>query len=149
MSKDQVIGNASRKRGLRIIGRHGHPEVKQCLIRFAKWLRKEHEFPVRLNVYLFPDKFITAKDGDDKCLTTMWLPDSHEKYPYIRIATGDYEDRKKQDGRDNALASDIHLFCRSIIKYWQWLETNEFWEQGVNRKATAILRRYDQTTDHP
>ena len=145
-----MINNNFQKQGLRIIGRHGHPEVKQCLIRFAKWLRKEYEFPVRLNVYLFPDRLITSKlDGDDKCLSTIWFPDSKEEYPYIRFSTGDYEDRKKERGRDNALASDIHLLCRSIIKYWQWLETNDFWEKGVNRKATKILRLYNQSTEHP
>jgi hypothetical protein len=140
----------SHKQGLRIIGRHGHHEVRQCLIRFAKWLRKEYEFPVRLNVYIFPDRFITAKlDGDDKCLGTIWFPVSHEEYPYIRISTGDYEERKKREGRDNALAGDIHMLCRMIIKYWQWIDTNDFWEKGVSRKATKMLRLYEQTTDHP
>ena len=137
------------KQGLRIIGQRGHPEVRKCFIRLAAWLRKEYEFPVRLNVYLFPHHFITAKDGDDKCLGTVWCPDSHEEYPYIRIATGDYEGRKKEEGRDNALAGDIHMLCRLIIKYWQWLDTNDMWEKGVNRKATKMLRLYERTTDHP
>jgi hypothetical protein len=147
---NEHIKRRTKKKGLRIYGKHGHPEVRVCLIRFAKWLRKEYEFPVRLNVYLFPNHLIASKlDGDKKYFGTIWFPDSHEEYLYIRIATGDYEERKKQDGRDNALASDICMLCRSIIKYWQWLETNDFWDRGVGRKATKMLRLYNQTTDHP
>jgi hypothetical protein len=140
--------NVSQKQGFRIVGWRGHPEVRQCLIRFAQWLRKDKHFPVRLNVYLSPHHLITAKDGN-KCDGTIWFPDSHEECPYIRIATGGYEDRKSKEGRDNALARDIHQICHLVIHYWQWLETNDFWDQGVDRKATRMLRRYAQTTDHP
>jgi hypothetical protein len=130
------------------MGQRGHPEVRKCLIRFAVWLRKEYRFPVRVNVYLSPHCFITAKDGD-KCVGTIWIPDSKEEYPYIRIATGDYEDRKKEEGRDNALACDILVLCHELIHYWQWLDQDTMWEQGVNQKAKKMLRLYEHTTDHP
>jgi len=143
-----MIRSKFHKRGLRVIGQRGHPEIRKCLIRFAKWLRKNYTFPVRLNVYLSPHSFVTAKDGS-KCVGTIWMPNSKEEYPYIRIATGDYKDRKRQEGRDNALANDIQQFCHLIIHYWQWLDTGDFWDQGVNRKATKMLRLYEQTTDHP
>ena len=133
-----------------MIGQRGHPEVRKCLIRFAAWLRKEYDnFPVRLNVYLSPRRFIISKIDGDKCVGTIWIPDSKAEYPYIRIETGDYDDRKKQEGRDNALAGDIRVLCHEIIHYWQWLDKDDMWEQGVNRKAAKMLRRYEQTTDHP
>lgn len=143
-----MIDNNSPKQGLRVIGRRGHPEVRGCFIRFATWLRKEYRFPVRLNVYLSPRRFIIARDGDE-CVGTLWVPDSKNEYPYIRIATGDYEDRQKQEGRNNALAADIQLLCHLVIHYWQWLDKNDMWDRGVNRRATKILRRYEQTTVDP
>ena len=143
-----MVRKTPQKQGLRVIGQRGHPVVRQCLIRLAAWLRKEYDFPVRLNVYLSPHPFIFARDGE-KCVGTIWIPDSEKEYPCIRLATGDYEGRKKQIRRDNALAGDIHLLCHLIIHYWQWLEKDDMWEQGVNRRATKILHLYEQTTDHP
>ena len=148
MSKSGNIQPRAKK-GLRVIGHRGHPAVRKCLIRFAAWLRREYSFRVRLNIYLSPHRVVIAETTGEECAGTVWFPDSEEEYPYIRIATGDYEDRKKQDGRDNALASEICLLCRLIIQYWQWLDTNDFGEKGARRKATKMLRLYELTTDHP
>jgi hypothetical protein len=136
------------EKGLRIHGSRGHSEVRSCIIRFAKWIRKEKDFPVRVNVYLSPHPFIIAND-DDKCVGYIWIPDNLDYFPYIRLATGDYEQRKKELGRDNALAGDLNTFCHELIHYWQWLETDRMWENGVYRQANSMVDQYAQTTDHP
>ncbi len=145
-------GLASRtfptKTGLRIHGRNGHPEVRDALVRFACWIRREREFPVQVNVYLSPLERVIARDGD-KCTGLIWIPDDPSRYPYIRIATGDYDERKREDGRDDALASDICTLCHELIHYWQWLEHNDMWEKGVARQASRLVDRYAKTTDHP
>ncbi len=136
------------KAGMRIHGRNGHPEVRDALVRFAKWIRKEREFPVRVNVYLSPEERVIARNGD-KYTGLIWIPDDPNLYPYIRIATGDYGERKREHGRDNALASDICTLCHELIHYWQWLEHDDIWERGVPRQASRLLDRYAETTDHP
>jgi hypothetical protein len=134
--------------GLRVYGNRGNVEVRDCIIRFAKWIRKEKSFPVRLNVYLSPRPFILARDGDH-CTGLIWIPDYPIYFPYIRLATGDYEQRRSELGRDNALAGDLCTFCHELIHYWQWIETNRMWENGVYRKAQYIVDQYAQTTEHP
>ena len=141
-------GKITKKKGLRIHGKRAHPEVRECFVRFAKWLRKEKSFPVRVNVYLSPHPYIFARDGD-KCTGTIWIPDDPDCFPYIRVATGDYEQRKKEDGRDIALASDLCTLCHELIHYWQWLKTDKLWEKRVARQALAMIDCYAETTDHP
>lgn len=138
----------SEKSGLRIHRRKGHPEVCNALIRFAKWLRTVKKFPVRVNVYLSHLERVRAKDGD-QCTGLIWIPDEPNYYPHIRLATGDYELLKKEKGRDNALASYLASLAHELIHYGQWLEYNDMWERGVNRKASTLVNRYAQTTDHP
>ncbi|MDR2642112.1 MAG: hypothetical protein LBC74_04895 [Planctomycetaceae bacterium] len=134
--------------GLRIYGSRGHIEVRDCIIRFAKWIRKEKTFPVRLNVYLSPCPILTAQDGD-QCVGLIRIPNNPVSFPYIRLATGDYKQRKSELGRDNALAGDLCTFCHEMIHYWQWIETDRMWENGVYRKAQYIVDQYAQTTEHP
>ena len=137
-----------KKSGLRIVGTRGHREVKDCIIRFAKWLRKKKEFPVRITVYLSADAYVTARDGE-KCVGLIWIPDALDKYPYIRLATGDYESRKGMYGRENALAGDLCTLCHELLHYWQWIETNNMWEKGIAREARNLVNRYANEVDVP
>jgi hypothetical protein len=144
-----IIVNRSRvENGLRIHGRNGHPKVRDSLIRFAKWLRQEKSFPIRVNVYLSALPFIIAKNGE-KCTGLIWIPDATDRFPYIRIATGDFELQMKKLGRDNALAGHLCTLSHELIHYWQWIETDDLWELGVSRKAARLVDQYAQTTNHP
>jgi len=136
------------KTGLRIHGKNGHPKVREALIRFAKWLRKIKEFPVRVNVYLSQREYLVALDGD-QCFGTIWIPDDPEYYPSIRLATGDYEMREQKFGRDNALAKDLNTLSHELVHYWQWIETGDMWEKGVPRQATTLVNLYSKSTAHP
>jgi len=140
--------NFTNKSGLRIIGKNVHPEVRDCVIRFTRWLRKIKPFPVRINVYLLPHSHIIARDGDE-CSATIWIPDDPSCSPYIKISTGDYEQSKNTDGRDNALAGILGSLCHELIHYWQWLDTGDMWEKGVPRQASALVRLYSKSTEHP
>ena len=134
--------------GLRICGHRGHPVVRRALVRFARWLRNEYEFPVLVRVYLSPHPYIIANDGE-RCVATIWIPDDENDYPYIRIATGDYVELRKESNRDDALAATIVSLAHEVIHYRQWIETNDQWERGVFVKATGLLRKYAKTTAHP
>ncbi|NQT12279.1 MAG: hypothetical protein HQ582_06005 [Planctomycetes bacterium] len=139
---------AAQRKGIRIRGHRGEPDVRRALIRFARWLRKYYDFPVRVPVYLSPRERILTTHGQ-KVSASFFAPFDRDVEPFIRIATGDYCALKEERGRDNALAAFICSLAHEVVHYQQWLRTGETWERGVVRKATTMLRRYESTVEHP
>jgi hypothetical protein len=133
--------------GLRIKGHRGHPEVREAVIRFARWLRTAFAFPVRLSVYLQPGETFLG-DGDE-FIASFFAPYDETKEPFIRLATGDYPNLKNERGRDDALAAILDSLVFQIIKYQQWVETGSFSDEDISADADQILYAYSQTTDHP
>lgn len=134
--------------GLRIRNKGGHREVCSALIKFAKWVRANYAFPVRVPVYLYPAEYVVTISGESVA-ASFFAPYSRKVEPYIRIATGDYNALKRQRGRDNALASFIASLSHELIHYQQWIKTGTTWERGVTQKSIAMLRRYEKTVDFP
>lgn len=127
-------------------------EVKEALKNFANWLRKEYYFPIRIPVYVKSKKRIQAKDGDLVCGTFFW-PSDKKVEPYIRIATGDYDELKIKRGRDDALASILMSMAHELTHYFQWVNDLQLTEIGEERQATKyshyILDEYAETREHP
>jgi hypothetical protein len=136
------------RQGLRIRGHNGHPVVRRAYIRFAKWLRTQYEFPIRVPVYLFPSDYIIDMNGQ-KISASFFAPFSRNEEPFIRIATGDYISLRKELGRDNALAAFLCSFAHEVIHYQQWITTGNTWERGVYKMATGIIRKYEKYTTRP
>jgi hypothetical protein len=134
--------------GIRIIGHRGHPEVKDALIRFAKWLRNNYEFPIRVPVYLRPECELISMHGE-QCSASFFAPWDQKVEPYIRIATGEYEAEKKEFGRDNALAGYLGSLAHEVVHYQQWVKDNNVHDRGVVVKASNMVKRYSYTVDHP
>src|SRR5690242_13116859 len=134
--------------GLRIRGERGHPEVRDALIRYARWLRQNYDFPIRVPAYLLPHRALRPKSGGH-AQAIFFAPFDRTQEPYIRIATGDYPEWKRKLGRDNALASWIVSLSHEVVHYRQWVETGETFERGVAAKANRMLDRYAKTVDHP
>ena len=138
----------TRTGGLRIRGERGHPEVRAAVIRFARWLRKQYAFPVRVPVYLSPRERLITMHGTTATATFFapWDPDVE---PYIRVATGDYPLEIAERGRDDALAAYLDSVAHEIVHYLQWVETGETTERGVVVRASNMIDRYALTVDHP
>jgi len=136
------------RRGLRIRGQRGNPEVRGALVRFARWLRTQYDFPICLPIYLHPSKTIVTMHGDEVS-ASFFAPWDRRVEPYIRIATGDYPRLKRQRGRDNAIAAFICSLSHEIMHYLQWVESGDICEEGVAKRAVGILRRYEKSVDHP
>ena len=134
--------------GLRIRGQRGHPIVREALKRFAGWLRQEYCFPVRVPVYLNQHSHFVTVEGEE-VTASFFAPDDQSVEPYIRIATGDYEDLVSELGKNDALASYICSLAHEIIHYQQWIHGGCTSEEGIEEEAVAILRRYAQTVDAP
>ena len=134
--------------GIRILGARGHPEVRGALVRYAGWLRREYDFPIRVPVYLSLKERIVTVDGE-VVTASFFAPWNRSVEPYIRIATGDYLALKRQRGRDDALAAFITSLNHEVVHYQQWVKTGRVWERGVDRKAMAMLQAYAATVDRP
>ena len=134
--------------GLRIRGARGHPEVRRALIRFAQWLRKQYEFPIRVPVYLLPGETFVTVEGK-RCVASFFAPWDRSEEPYIRIATGDYLQLKRERGRDDALAANIESMARQVVRYQHWVRTGELLQRSPSTKAVRILRRYSAAVERP
>ena len=52
-------------------------------------------------------------------------------------------------GRADALTTFIDSLSHEVVHYRQCVETGDFWERGVYRRASAMPRCYEKTVDHP
>ncbi len=130
------------------MGGRGNPHVRAALVRFARWLRREYDFPIRVPVYLFPSEQIITMHGN-RVSASFFAPFSRSVEPFIRIATGDYPQLKNELGRDNALAAFLQSLAHELVHYQQWVATGRTGERGIIRQAQRIAERYALTTDHP
>lgn len=134
--------------GLRICGARGHPEVRESYIRFARWIRKQYEFPIRVPVYLLPGEDFVTVEGE-RAVASFFGPWDRNEEPYIRVATGDYEQLMTDHGKDAALAVMIDSLIRQIIRYHHWVRTGEIPKRVDGRKADRIISQYAKFVDHP
>jgi hypothetical protein len=133
---------ASRS-GIRIRGQRGNTEVGAAFIKFARWLRTEYEFPVRVPVYLLPGNTVPPIDGIE-CSAAFFAPYNRTDEPLIRVATGEYPQLKRLYGRHRALASLIVSLAHELVHYFQWLNEDGVTENNVQRQAIAMFRRYEK-----
>ena len=145
--------NSLRRTGLRFrYDRNTHPEVKRTCLQFAIWLRTQYYFPLRVVVYVKRTKTIRTKDGDH-VVGSFFEPFSYLDEPYIRIATGDYNELANHLGKDNALASILLSLAHELTHYYQWINNIQLTPMGRERQATKyanyIIDEYASTREHP
>ena len=148
MSQKTPVTVEHARKGLHVRGSRGNPVVRRALIRFARWLRTEYEFPVRVPVYLFRSDHIVTMHGE-RVSASFFAPCHCDVEPCIRIATGDYDLLQREHGRDNALAAHLASLAHEVIHYQQWLATGETHERGVATKARGIVDRYAKSVCRP
>ena len=136
------------RKGLRIRGNQEDTEVRNALFKFAKWLRSEYEFPIRVPVYL-SDKIRILTQDKRSCTASFFAPYDKSAEPYIRIAVGDYKIIKRRYGRDNALASILSSLAHEIVHYRQWLNDEMFCEKQAVRQSGEMVRRYAKSVARP
>jgi hypothetical protein len=140
----------SSRNGLRIRSEQGvHPEVRRACLEFAKWLRKEFEFPKRVVVYLKKDYQIKNRFTKELVSATFFAPLDKSVEPYIRIATGDYIELLGENGQDDALAAILGSIAHELGHYYQWIDDLELDEEGAINNSEYMLDLYAQTRDHP
>lgn len=147
--------NGYPRLGLRIRCEQGvHSEVRRACLEFAKWLRKEFEFPIRVVIYLKKDYQIKSQTDKELISGTFFGPYDKNEEPYIRIATGDYLELLGESGQDNALWAILGTFAHELGHYYQWIDDeldddDEDVEEGAENNREYMLDLYAETIDHP
>ncbi|BBH20587.1 hypothetical protein Back11_19320 [Paenibacillus baekrokdamisoli] len=138
------------RNGLRIRTESGvHPEVKRACLEFAKWLRTEYNFPIRVVVYLKRDYQIKNRYTKELVSATFFAPYDKNEEPYIRVATGDYLEMVDDRGQDNTLAAILGSIVHELGHYYQWLDDQELDEEGADECREEIIEEYESTREHP
>ncbi len=148
MVTESRFGDQTMRTGLYIRGSNAHPEVRQAVKLFARWLRAHFPFPIRVPVYLFPTEQIMTRKRE-LVSASFFAPFDRSVEPYIRVATGDYTALRQKNGRDNALASILCSVAHEVVHYEQWSQSRELCEREALRRASAIVRSYSKTVLHP
>lgn len=138
----------TKRTGLRIRTNKVDPEVALAVLRFAKWLRMYYVFPIRVPIYLYPEEKIYAKDGD-LCYSIFFEPFNKNCEPYIKVATGDFLIKKKEIGRDNALAGILSSIAYQLQFYFCWCKGKKNSAAQARSKSITMINKYSLTVDHP
>src|SRR5438477_630935 len=134
--------------GLRVKCEQGvNPNVRQSCLDFAKWLRLVMEFPIRVVVYIKKDYQIKTIDTKEMVSATFLGPYNKNEEPYIRVATGDFEELVSNRGKENAIFAIINSMAHEIIHYQQWLENipdldEEIAETEAELEGTRLVDEY-------
>lgn len=152
--KNINIQKEAYRSGLRLrFDKEVDDEVRRACKEFAKFLRKEYFFPIRIVVYVKRTKRILAMDGDVVVGTFWRIEHNYEIEPYIRIAAGDYNELCKKWGKDSALTSILFTLAHELTHYFQWINNLSLTDIGAERQATVyaryILDEYADTREHP
>lgn len=87
------------RQGLRLRFDKGvDPELRLAILKFANWVRREFDFPIRVVAYIRSTEYIKAKDGD-LVSGTFWGPYDRTEEPCIRVAAGDFYKLTKKMGQ--------------------------------------------------
>lgn len=113
--------------GLRIRCDKNVPVVlKKAFIHFAKWLRCHYNFPKRVAVYIKASYHVVTQVTKEHASALFFAPFDKNEEPYIRVATGDFYDLEKEQGRRNAILTTLNSLSHELQHYYQWIDGEEF-----------------------
>ena len=117
-------------------------ELRSVIMAFSRWLRWYYHFPIKVMVYVKDAPYILTQVNKERGVASIFLPYDKSECPYIRLATGDYNDLVKEKGETNAKCSIICSMAHEITHYYQWLRDDELDETQATRKAIKIVYKY-------
>lgn len=142
-----MLISREHRSGLRIRCEKGvDTEVHEAILKFAKWLREQIKFPIRVPVYVKKTKYIKNMYGE-LVSATFFAPFDKTEESYARISTGDYDELKEENGRYDALGIILHSVAHEIAHYEQWVEDKPLNDRAATRRARELLGKYTQTNE--
>jgi len=132
----QIINNPNRRTGLYMrFDKNVKGEIREMFLDVAKWLRRNYSFPIRVPVYVKSSVKVKASDGD-KCVGIFFETFDFKDEPWIRLATGDYEDLVREQGALQAKIKLILPLFHELTHYYQWINSVQVTSIGKERQAS-------------
>lgn len=132
--------------GLRLRFEKGvNPELRKRILDFSRWLRLLFVFPIRVPVYVKSSPRIRSLTGEYVC-GTFFAPYDKLVEPYIRIATGDYNELVDEIGEEDAQRSILNALAHEIVHYNQWINDKSLNERGPRLRASRLVMKYWEQT---
>ncbi|EFR85749.1 conserved hypothetical protein, partial [Listeria monocytogenes FSL F2-208] len=78
---------------------------------------------------------------------SFFAPFCKKDEPYIRIATGDYEELVAEFGREGAIFTTLNSLSHELQHYYQWLDDEEYNEDVVIEGAIELTTEYIKWLD--
>ncbi|MFE4243802.1 hypothetical protein [Peribacillus butanolivorans] len=146
--KDMMSNIQYLRSGLRVRCEQGvNSRVRQACLNFAIWLRINKKFPIRCVVYIKKDYQIKTLDTKEMVSATFFAPYDKDVEPYIRVATGDYEELVSERGEEDAVFAILNSMAHEIIHYQQWIEDRDFDEDEAENTSTILVDNYYDWTE--
>lgn len=121
--------------------------VRGFCLDFIKWVRKNFEFPIKVNIYVKESYRVKAKDGE-MVVGTFWRPSIYGTQTYIRLATGDYYELVKQRNEEQAMWMILLTLSHELTHYFQYINkislTGLYEERQAEKYGDYILHQYDK-----
>ena len=115
--------------------REVHDYVRDWLCEYARWLRKNYVFPVRIHVYCRYGDTVPCRYSAPAA-SVMLMPDDRNCYANIRLACGSFRgDGPVTNGMWDETQGIMYLLTRHIMHYYQFI--NGRW--NVDESGERIL----------
>lgn len=117
------------------------PLLAQKILAFLEWFEQEYEMPEKLNMTITGARHIINIEGQ-KVLGTCYCPNDRSKSMSIKIATGDFFEMLKKEGKENAIYRIFHSILHELQHYYQFANDWALDEDEADEVATELLYRY-------
>lgn len=136
----EIYCNSNVRTGIALRFEKGvHSDLKSLFIDFAKWLRKNYYFPIRVVVYVKETETITLMNGSVAWGSFRYFDTFDE--PYIRMPTGDYLERAEIEGKENAAYTILSSLVHELTHYFQWVNNFDQTDRGAEWQANYYRHR--------
>ncbi|MCI8589340.1 MAG: hypothetical protein HFE77_01285 [Clostridiales bacterium] len=141
--KDLWKVNAQQNEGIYLRFSKGvNKELRSAILDFVKWVRQTYIFPVKVIAYIKASQFIINGQTKEQVVASIFLPFDQEVSPYIRLATGDYEELIEELDVFSAKCATLASLAHEITHYYQWIKDLPLDETQADRLARKKVYKY-------
>lgn len=128
-------------------------DVREALKAFASWLRGEIGFEHPVQVTVVPHATVRGHDGPAGWAAFLIPPADYAVGDVVRIIVGAGKVRVLEShyglSPPETWQRLLHDVAHEVVHYEQWRDGRPVTERGVNRRAAALVERYQRRASRP
>lgn len=121
--------------------KHIDIRIKLAYKEFNKWIKTYMNLVKVLHVFIKEDYNILSRNKES-AIGLFGYPNGRNKYPYIKLAIGDFEDLCFKNGEYIAIMSILHTYAHELVHFEQWLDNKPSLEKKADKKATKLVEDF-------